>query len=249
MDMSDAELAAILSAEMAQETPTQSELANLSAFVTEQLLLQPPVVFAIHGKAGSGKSYLAHRISCFLQGSDEGANFPEQLLAELKKLHDRRSVILAFSDTLKEHLYATEKLDTDYLTRRRKSVQVRKLLTGTADAARAKYGSEYFAKLLQARIHMMLDNQADVFIVQDLRYRHQKQVLDSMRDSGFHVIRITVNAPKRSGADALEASNFDFVTSKDITTHDSETDLDAETATQAEAEKNGFIWFPNDSSA
>jgi hypothetical protein len=128
-------------------------------------------------------------------------------------------------------------------------VEVRKLFTSTADAARARYGSEYFAKLLQARIQMMLDNQADVFIVQDLRYRHQKQVLDSMRESGFCVIRITVNAPKRSNADALEASNFDFAVSKDITTHDSETDLDAETATQVEAEKNGFIWFPNDSSA
>jgi hypothetical protein len=219
------------------------EIAAMSAYVNAYLGL--PVVIAIHGKAGCGKTYIAKRIMNFLAKADEGVGFPEALLRELKSLNDRKTAMIAFSDPLKEHLFAIDAVSADDLTARTKSVDYRKTLTSTADAIRAQHGPLYYAKALHARVVLMAAASFDLFVVHDLRYRHQLTVLEA-DSTAYQLIKITVHAPERSSSNADVAANFNFERAAEIAKHDSETDLDEWTCTKEEADKHGFIWFEND---
>ncbi len=219
------------------------ELAQFSARVNAALGL--PVVIALHGKAGSGKTYSAKRIMSFLAGADDGDGFPAPLLSLLKPLTDRRTSMLSFSGPLKEHCFAVDAISFDDLTSATKSAEYRKTLTSTADSLRAQYGSLYYAKVLHARIVLMAASHFDLFVVDDLRYRHQLQVLEA-DSAAYELIKVHIHAPHRTSSNADVAANFNFEQAAEMAKHDSETDLDEWTSNKEEAEKRGFIWWEND---
>lgn len=204
-----------------------------------------PTVILVHGKAGAGKTFISGQIVKFLDGKETEITFPPDVLSILEELRNSKTTLLAFADTLKEHLVATDKITVADATLSHKPAALRKILTSTADAMRQQYGSEYYAKTLATRIALACNvfPAQHTFVVHDLRYRHQLEIMEA---TGYRLVKITINAPIRCLSYAQISTNFNSTQAEQIAQHSSETDLDEWTNTKEEAEKHGFIWFNND---
>lgn len=214
------------------------------SFITEKM--EAPVVVLIHGKAGTGKNYIARRIQKAIETGvwvKAETLLPDAALLKLKEFKQRKVITLAFADFLKEHLFSLEKISLDDLTAEQKTADYRETLTSTADLAKQRYGQEYFARALRARIALLASyNKNHVFIVPDLREKLQKRV---MEEAGFRVLFLSIQAQDRAMISAQVENNFDFDRLRANISHNSEVDLDDWTANEEEAAKHGFILVDN----
>lgn len=203
-------------------------------------------VILIHGKAGTGKNYIARRIQKAIESGNwtkAEALLPDKALLRLKAIQEKKVITVAFADSLKEHLYAVKKISLSDLTAEQKTANYRETLTSTADRAKAQYDMDYFAQILRARIALLASYNCDhVFIVPDLREKLQKKV---MEEAGFNLITLTLNAHDRAMITAQLENEFNFDRLRANMSHNSEVDLDDWTYNEQVAEEHGFIFVDN----
>jgi len=208
--------------------------------------MEQPAVILIHGKAGAGKNYIARRIQKAIETGNWAkaeALLPDAALLKLKEFKQCKVITLAFADSLKEHLFSTEKISLDDFIAEQKTANYRETLTSTADLAKQRYGQEYFARILRARIALLASyNLGHVFIVPDLRERLQHRV---MVEAGFRLVVLSIKAQDRVMISAQLENGFDFDRLRANMSHNSEVDLDEWTANEEEAAKHGFILVDN----
>lgn len=206
-----------------------------------------PWVIGIHGRKGSGKDYFGSQVADFVEtgGGLVGDLISDEIATVLKDLLDEGSTHLAaFADFLKEFLVARGSASIEETTAIRKTGEYRSNLIDTATSLRAQYGEEFFSRALCARLEMTrMKNGTSVFIITDLREKHEKTALlnYSSKTIFFHI-----HAPKRSGDTFIREAGGNSETLAKHSTHSSEIGLDAETCDIETAKSNGFIWIDND---
>jgi len=206
-----------------------------------------PWVIGIHGRKGSGKDYFGSQVADFVEsgGCLVGDLISEEIAALLKDLLDEGSVhLLAFADFLKEFLVARGDASIEETTAARKTGNYRSNLIDTATSLRSQYGEQFFARALCTRMEMTrIKNGTSVFIITDLREKHEKAAL---LDYSSKTILFHIHAPKRSGDTFIREAGGNADTLAKHSTHSSEIGLDAETCDIETAKSNGFIWVDND---
>ncbi len=206
-----------------------------------------PWVIGIHGRKGSGKDYFGSQVADFIEtgGGLVGDLISDDIATVLKDLLDEGSIhLVAFADFLKEFLVARGDATIEETLAVRKTGGYRSNLIDTATSLRAQYGEEFFARALCTRMEMIrIKNGTSVFIITDLREKHEKTALlnYSSKTIFFHI-----HAPKRSGATFTREAGGNSDTLAKHSSHSSEIGLDAETYDIETAKTNGFTWVDND---
>lgn len=212
-------------------------------------------VIAIHGKAGSGKSAVADSL---LWKFKLGPNFDGQTPVDVAQLHKQLDLdpvglmpveIVALSGTLKEWLYATGRCDETDILADQKSKEQRHVFTSHGDSLRHDQGQNYFCRALYARMLISAKvNNTGLFIIPDLREKHEMEFLRAMRSEGHidNLRFVTVHAPKRAAYALSQQVGDDEEARVQQSSHSSEVGLDDITKDRETAEAHGFIFFNND---
>jgi len=212
-------------------------------------------VIAIHGKGGSGKSWLAGMLAWMFR---MGPNSHNQCLINVAQLYKQLNLeplgampveIVALSGTLKEWLYATGRSNEMDILADQKSKEQRHVFTFHGDSLRHEQGQNYFCRALYARMLISAKvNNTGLFIISDLREKHEMEFLRAMRSEGHidNLRFVTVHAPKRAACALSQQVGDDEEARVQQSSHSSEVGLDDITKDKETAEAHGFIFFNND---
>lgn len=208
-------------------------------------------VIAIHGKAGSGKSFiadfLAWRVRLNEDWQDNLENLYKQL--DLPRYSPYPVDVLSLAGTLKEYLFSVGLCSENELVLSQKTKELRSLFTSTADMLKKQHGEDFFCKSLFARMILNgVNNSTSLFIISDLREEHELKFLQEKKAAGyFRRLRlITIHAPRRVAEALSKQVGTDEAVGLVQSSHRSEVGLDHMSRDKETAEANGFIWFEND---
>lgn len=163
-------------------------------------------IYAMSGKLGSGKDYIAK----------------EFLLANLP---DKPTMFVSFADHFKIDAISKYGMDADVVFGfKPRTAEVRKYLqvAGTEEG-RMKFGEDIWIRTLEAWIYLHSKRGIERFIITDCRFENEKRAIEQWDGK---VIRVL--APSRSEARLKQEADSNNVPVEFISNHPSETSLDNE---------------------